>query len=84
MLQNHPTATTESTTSKAIATCGWTADNFMPKPDTTVTARKFVVTHVNWDGTTLSYAGEYWNFENGLLTSVTPAQSTTIDTPVAY
>ena len=84
-LSNAPTVNSDNTTSKAVATCGWVASKFQPKPETTVTANKYVITSVNWNGTQLTYVGETWNFENGILKSVTPdATARVIDTPVAY
>ena len=84
-LSNAPTVNSDNTESKAVATCGWVASKFQTKPETTVTGNKYVVTSVNWNGTQLTYIGETWNFENGILKSVTPdAIARVIDTPVAY
>lgn len=48
------------------------------------TVTKRVVTHVVWNGTTLVYSSENWQFVNGVLVNVTVNDDTLIDTPVAY
>ena len=48
------------------------------------TATKKVVTAVEWNGTTLKYKSENWQFVNGVLVNITTNADTTIDTPVAY
>jgi hypothetical protein len=48
------------------------------------TVTKKVVTNVVWNGTTLVYKSENWQFVKGVLVNVTANNDTVIDTPVAY
>lgn len=86
-LANTPTDT--STTSKAIATCGYvqskciTIDKTQYTPVTTSTPLT-IVTDVVWNGTTLQKKTRTLTFNNGVLVTLGNETTTTIDTPVAY
>lgn len=80
-LANAPTATTEDTSSNAIATCGWVASNFAAADEENPTEELTVVTNVEWTGTVLRRKIRKLTITKGIITSIGTASWVNFETP---